>query len=45
MDPRSITKLKRMKKYHPTVVIKVIDKTWFSSVGRELRGMLPGWEA
>ena len=29
MDPKSVTKLKRMKKYYPNEEVKVIDKTWF----------------
>jgi hypothetical protein len=29
MDARSRTKLRRMKKYHPDVVIKVFDQNWF----------------
>jgi hypothetical protein len=29
MDKMSATKLKRMKKYHPDVVVKLIDGSWF----------------
>jgi hypothetical protein len=31
MDAKSATKIKRMKKYHPDVTLKVIDKTWFKA--------------
>lgn len=31
MDARSKTKIKRMAKYHPTVVLRVFDKTWFKT--------------
>ncbi len=40
MDPRSATKLKRMSKYYPKVVIRVIDKEWFKDVPTFL---VPGW--
>lgn len=42
MDPKSITKLKRMKKYHPTVVIVLRDKEWFKT-HRSLKNTVPGW--
>lgn len=44
MDPRSITKLKRMKKYHPAIVIKLIDAAWFKANRRTLSQVIPGWE-
>lgn len=44
MDPRSITKLKRMKKYHPAVVVKVFDGTWFKANSSQFSKILPGWE-
>lgn len=31
MDARSRTKIKRMAKYHPEVVLRVFDKTWFKA--------------
>lgn len=31
MDAKSKTKLRRMKKYHPGVVVRVIDAAWFKS--------------
>ncbi len=36
MDPRSATKLKRMKKYHPDIEVRVIDKTWFNRFTRSI---------
>lgn len=45
MDPKSITKLKRMAKYHPAVVVRVIDGTWFKSQGRKMAAIVPDWEA
>ena len=44
MDARSKTKLARMKKYHPKVLVIVIDAGWFRANGRKLRSILPGWE-
>lgn len=44
MDARSKTKLKRMAKYHPKVVLRIIRADWFRTVGRQMRGLLPGWE-
>src|SRR3990167_6016438 len=45
MDTRSITKLKRMKKYYPEVKMVVIDGKWFQSANRQgLCRLIPGWE-
>lgn len=44
MDPKSKTKLKRMKKYHPTVVIVLIDRKRYNAIGKTVRGIIPGWE-
>jgi len=44
MDPRSITKLKRMKKYHPAVTVRVIDSKWFKANNRIMSKIIPGWE-
>ena len=43
MDSKSVTKLARMKKYHPTVVVNVIDADWFKENGGKLCGLIPGW--
>lgn len=45
MDARSITKFKRMKKYHPTVQIIIRDKTWFKANNPMFRGLISGWES
>lgn len=45
MDPKSLTKLKRMKKYHPDVRVIVIDSSWFKAANRQgLCRLIPGWE-
>lgn len=44
MDPRSATKIKRMRKYHPTVDLVVIDAKAYRSLARRLAGLVPGWE-
>ncbi len=43
MDQKSRTKIKRMAKYHPEVVLRVIDKSWFSANGKTLKNILKGW--
>jgi len=43
MDPKSATKLKRMKKYHPNVKVKVIDSKWFKA-NRHLSKIVKQWE-
>lgn len=43
MDPGSRTKLRRMKKYHPTVKLRVIDGKWFKANSPKL-SFLKGWE-
>lgn len=44
MDARSKTKIKRMAKYHPAVVLVVRDSTWFKQNRLKLRGLIPDWE-
>lgn len=44
MDAKSQTKLKRMAEFYPTEVVRVIDREWFRTVGRSVRGMIRGWE-
>jgi hypothetical protein len=43
MDSKSATKIKRMKKYHPDVVLNVIDGTWFKTNSVVLKNVLPNW--
>lgn len=45
MDQPSKTRLKRMAKYFPSELVKVIGKPWFSAANRSgLAASLPGWE-
>lgn len=45
MDPKSATRLKRMAKYFPNEVVRVIDSAWFAEARRSgLAGLVPGWE-
>lgn len=43
MDDRSQTKLRRMTKYHPTVVIVLIDTKAYRELSRKVAGLVPGW--
>lgn len=37
------TKYKRMAKYHPEVVLRVIGKDWFATNGKTLKNIIKGW--
>lgn len=43
MDAKSKTKIKRMAKYHPDIVLTVIDKEWFKKNGRTLKNIIKSW--
>lgn len=43
MDARSVTKIKRMAKYHPEVVLLVIDSAAYRAMGPKCKGLVPGW--
>jgi hypothetical protein len=43
MDAKSATKIKRMAKYYPQIVLNVVDKKWFAQNGSKLKGILKGW--
>ena len=43
MDAKSKTKIKRMAKYHPNIVLRIIDKTWFKDNAATLKKILPNW--
>lgn len=45
MDARSVTKIKRMAKYHPKVVLVIRGAEWFKCNRRKLSGIIPEWEA
>jgi hypothetical protein len=44
MDPKSITKIRRMAKYHPTVILRIIGSDWFKANRRTMQGIIAGWE-
>lgn len=44
MDDKSTTRHKRMKKYYPNIIIKIIDKEWFRLNGSNLRKVIINWE-
>lgn len=44
MDPKSKTKLKRMKKYHPTVEVRVVAQREYREIERKVGALIPGWE-
>lgn len=44
MTPASKTKLDRMRRYYPDVVVKVIGRDAYTSIAREIGRRLPGWE-
>lgn len=44
MDAKSVTKLKRMKKYYPMVKIELFDATRYKVLDRRMKNTLPGWE-
>lgn len=44
MDDRSITKIKRMAKYHPNIKLVVIDSKSYKSLEKKLSGLIVGWE-
>lgn len=44
MDPKSQTRLDRMRRYYPEETIVVIDATWFRSATKTIASLLPHWE-
>lgn len=45
MDARSKTTLKRMKKYHPSVTVDVIDSKRYAVIKKQLQYVIEGWES
>lgn len=43
-DPKSRTKLRRMAKYHPDVVVRVVAAREYAAIRRKAAGLLAGWE-
>lgn len=44
MDSRSKTKLKRMRIYHPGVLVVLIDATQYRAIAKSAAPIIPGWE-
>lgn len=44
MDARSVTKLKRMKKYHPNVELLLVDSKAYKAMDRKIGPTISGWE-
>lgn len=44
LDPRSATKLKRMRIYHPTVRVILIDAKQCRALAAQVGRLVPGWE-
>lgn len=44
MDAKSKTKLKRMKKYHPDVMVNVVGEKQYREIEKKLGGAIAGWE-
>ena len=45
MDPKSATKLKRMKKYYPHIEVRVVGRAQYREIESKLGKAIPGWEA
>lgn len=45
MNPASKTKLSRMARYYPAVKIVLIDAPVYRALTKQLRGLIPAWEA
>ena len=44
MDPKSKTKIKRMRIYHPHIQLLVIDQKQYAAIARVMDRMIPDWE-
>ena len=44
LDPKSKTKLARMKRYYPTVKVKLFGERDYASLRGKLSRVIPGWE-
>jgi hypothetical protein len=45
MDPRSKTKLDRMKRRFPQVAIEIVDQARYRAIRETAAGLIPNWEA
>lgn len=44
MDKQSQTKLKRMKKYHPSVKVVLVDKPVYNGIAKSVSRLVANWE-
>ena len=44
MDAKSVTKIKRMAKYHPDVKLIVIDSKAYTALQKQVAETVPGWQ-
>lgn len=44
MDQKSRTRLRRMRKYHPSVTLVLVDKHVYGDIERKLSALIPNWE-
>ena len=44
MDDRSRVKIARMRRYHPTITLVVIDSKAYKELRRKVSGLVPGWQ-
>ena len=43
-DAKSLTKIKRFKKYYPKEKLYLVDTKWFTTNNAKLSGLILGWE-
>jgi hypothetical protein len=44
MDAKSKTKITRMAKYYPQIILKIIDKDWFKLNSKQFKTLVKGWQ-
>lgn len=44
MDPKSKTKLVRMRKYYPTVRVDLLDNKGYRALAKKYKSIIPNWE-
>lgn len=44
MTQKDRTKLKRMKRDHPSEVVELLDKTAYQELAKDCKGLIPEWE-
>jgi len=44
LDPKSKTQLKRMKKYYPNEIVKLIDSSVYEAIKKNFAKHIPEWE-